>query len=457
MPDPAGRRAGRAALGALAAAGALGLTSCGCEQGIVGDGLAIPFDSSSGAILLPIREGGQVRTALVDLLAPITVLDAPDGQPPSRRCADLTLLAGGVPRAHLLLTATVLHACPTGEPCQVGPVDAARPVEAVIGADAFAPGAVRIDFAARTLALFPDVAGSAAARGRQCEAVIPDPFRGGGTLFIGGTEVDFAARRIALGACLAPAPFDPEDPDGLAGLRTTGVDAELVLSTGLGPTVLGASAYRRYQAASGAPPLEALPAHELWIPAGRLAGRRATIPRLALTGEHTDGRGPCRQVYAHRMLSLASCGDADTAPAGGCPCPGGASFCRAPAVVELAPTAPLEVLVVADDHPVLQALRSELRPRSAEVEGILGTDALARTSIDVDGPNRRVLIRCAAPGCLVRPELLTVGVREVVRRCLSRAAPDVDAGVPDAEPPDAEPPDAEPPDAEPPVAGAMLR
>jgi hypothetical protein len=137
---------------------------------------------------------------------------------------------------------------------------------------------------------------------------------------------------------------------------------------------------------------------------------------MALVGGYDDQRGPCRQVYAHHLLTERVCTEADD-----CPCPD-ARVCRVPAIVELAPAARIPVLIVPDDDGLLQALRTELRPRTAEVDGVLGTSALAPTSMDVDAPNNRVLIRCEAAECTVRPELITDDLGDLVRDCVERAA-----------------------------------
>lgn len=426
----------------VAVPAALWLAGCGCEHGIVGDGFAIPIDLSSGPVMVQVREGDVVRSAVVDMLAPFTVLDAPDDEAPSRRCADLTVLgAGGVARAHLNLTVTESHYCPPDASCQVGPAAAPLAVDAIVGADAFAPGAVRFDFSTSEMFLFPDIAGDADARGRLCEAVFPDPFYGGGTLNIGGTLVSFDARRIAFGACLSFHEFSGSYVDE----AIAGVDVELVVSTGIGPTILARSAYERFRLAGGAgEPFDALPAASVWIPWGLVEGKAAQIDRMALVGGHDDERGPCKQVYAHHVLTEVSCNDSDFLVLDKeCPC-ADADFCRVPAIVELTPTAPIDVIVVPDDHEQLQALRTELRPRAAEVEGILGVDALRALSVDVDATNDWVLMRCKTSGCTVRPDLITVDVRDTVQRCLERAGDliEVDAGVPDAGMPDAMAPDA---------------
>jgi hypothetical protein len=390
------------------------LAACGGGSGIVADGVPIDLDMSHGPVLVDLRDPeGDPRAGVIDLLAPITVIDVDDGTTPSRRSTDLTLLdTSGVARAHLELTVTRLASCPESD-CQVGTDPDVHVVDTVIGGDALAPAAARFDFFAQRLTILPDIAGDTAARGSMCEAEVPAPFRGGGTLFLGGTEVDFPARRIAISACLAhdtslDAPVD------------SGADVQLVLSTGIGPTILTESAYERWRvAAGGGPALATLPRGRVWMPMGAdgaIEGAIGTIDRMALVGYDADRRGPCRQVYAHHLLTDHNCGEGDD-----CPCDD-AQFCKVPGIVELTPPEQIQVVIVDDDHPVLQALRAELRPGTPEVDGILGASALARASLDVDTPNNRLLIRCHAAGCQVRPDLITDDVRTTVARCLEEGA-----------------------------------
>lgn len=406
------------------------VVGAGCEgYGTFGDPFPIGVDMTSGPVVARLRDDGatEVRTAVIDVLSPITVLDAPDGDI-RRRGTTLTLLGtGDVPRARLDVTVTELHPCPQS-PCQVGPGDAPVAIDAIVGADALAAGAARFDFAASRMFLFPDVAGGDGARGDVCDAVLARPYFGGGTLSIGGAEVEFTGRRLAVSACLA---FDPEtDPDEAS---DAGADVLLVVSTGIGMTLLSESAYARWQAATGdtTTPTQA---GSVWLPSGPVEGVLATVDRMALVGRDNTARGPCRIVHAHHLLSARSCGAGDD-----CPCDDeDASFCSVPGLIELTPPAPIDVLVIPDTHPLLQALRAELRPEVAEVDGILGTGALRATSLDLDTPHSRALLRCeSGDGCVVRPEMSTAGDRAAVARCLALDV--VDGGVPDAVPADAAP------------------
>ena len=405
----------------------VGCVGCGSSQDVVSDPFPIAVDMSNGPVIAHVREGsGADQVAVIDVLAPLTVLDAPAGDPPTRHSADLTLLGDGasglIPRAHLDLDVTLLHACPDGSPCRVGPDATPIEVGAMIGADAFAPNALRVDYATSQLTLFPDIAGDDDSRGRLCEATFDTPFHGGGTLLLGGTEVSFPARRIAVGACLSYQQAVPP-----ATISADGADVELVVSTGIGPTILDESAYARWRTASGScADLEKLPTGSVWLPSGLMTGKLGTIDRMALVGGTDADRGPCTMVFAHHLLTVQDCASADSA----CPCPTGETSCSVPSVLELAPTTPIAVLVVPDDDSTLQALRAEMRPGTPEIDGILGTAALHATSMDVDAPNNRVLFRCAGPGCTARPALGTSDIRPLVEECLARGVADVDGGVP---------------------------
>jgi hypothetical protein len=102
-------------------------------------------------------------------------------------------------------------------------------------------------------------------------------------------------------------------------------------------------------------------------------------------------------------------------------CKNDSEFCDAPAMIELAPIDPaerIEVLVVPDKERTLQALRTELRPDQAEVDGVLGTNVLRNAEIDVDYPHDRLIARCADAGCTARPQLARDEDRLQIRSCL---------------------------------------
>lgn len=397
----------------------------GCDAEIEDfDQFPIPVDTSAGPVLVQARAGESAAFwATVDTLAPLSVLDGQGlggaAEPPRRRQIDLTLLAETgadqqVPRAGFPdVTVIDLNPCGTGSACPVGPAGATRSIGGVIGADLLSRGAVRFDFAASSITLFPEIAGTAKARARACDAVFDAPFYGGGTLLISGGEVDFPGLRVAVGAC---ADFDAENP--ITGRQ--GVAMALILSTGLGTTIISESAYARYRSfyaddPSQPPVLGALPAATVHIASGPINGRLGQLQRLALVGEGSEDRGPCKELYANHVLTLDACRQPSDLEVPVCPCTD-SQFCSTAGAVEIQQL--IDVLVVPDDEPLLQALRDELRPALPEVDGLLGVSALTATALDVDYPNGRLLLRCTDPAaCTARPAVIDSSSLIDLQRC----------------------------------------
>jgi hypothetical protein len=303
-----------------------------------------------------------------------------------------------------------LHPCQGDATCVVGPEAAPREYNAIIGADALAGDAVRLRLGFDQVRILADVAGGEVERTEACDAVFPSPYRGGGTLVIGGTELSFAGRRVTMQTCLGADP-DPELPQA-----SRGADALMLISTGIGTSLLGESAYARYRLVRDtALPLDQLPLATVNLPSGPITGRQTTIDRMALVARSSSTpRAPCRHVFAHHLLLQRDCMLGDD-----CPCENGEEFCPIPAVVELAPAAGLEVLVISDDEPTLQALRTELRPDQPEVDGIIGTNALRSAELDIDYPHARVLARCTSSECVTRPALPERTDRSRVAACIA--------------------------------------
>jgi hypothetical protein len=105
-----------------------------------------------------------------------------------------------------------------------------------------------------------------------------------------------------------------------------------------------------------------------------------------------------------------------------CPCKNGDAFCNVPAILELTPPGGIDVLVVDDTDPTLQALRTELRPDQPEVDGILGTNVLRGAEIDVDYPHDRLIARCPGGNCSARPGLALAQDVCQINRCITGSA-----------------------------------
>jgi hypothetical protein len=398
--------------------------ACGTADSEI-DPYPVSVDVSDGPLMIatsPGLDGSQID-AVIDTLSPITVLDPfVPGEPeaaPRRRQTDLVLYSGtgdtAIPRLSFAGVSTFeLHPC-TGVDglCQLGVGDDTRPVRAILGADVLSRFAVRVDVPQSTIRLFPDIAGSNAARGRACEAVLDNPFAGGGTLVLGGSEVQFTGNRIAIGSCLHYDVDQPEQTD-------RGTDALFILSTGIAISVLSESSYDRYAAqvddAAIAPALADLPETTLYMPSGGTLGRLGQISRLALVGEGSVERGPCQELYANHILATNQCEAAED-PVAPCPCANNQTFCSTAAAVEIERSFP--VVVVDDLDPLLQALRDELRPNYPEVDGVLALSAVAPLSFDVDYPNGRLLVRCSSDaGCQARPAVRSRDRLPEIAACL---------------------------------------
>lgn len=408
---------------ALFAPGCDVITSSFETNGFSGDPYPIVPEVDSGALVVGMRETDttSMRNAILDVLAPITLVDrGADRQPEFN---DTTYLMYGAlapgealttPRAQFSHKVATLHPCSREQAnCQIGTPTASRPFDAVIGMDAFASDALRLRLATQEMFVLPDIAGDNTHRSEACDAVLPQPFRGGGTLILGGSEVAFPNRRIAIDTCLAPNP-DPAIPQ-----RDRGIDALLVLSTALSSSLINEATYDRYRELHPSEPaLDALPEGEVLLPSGPISGRTTTLPSIALVGNlSSNPRAPCRQVYANHLLESGSCTNGVD-----CPCNGDSLFCSAPAIIELAPVARIPVLIVSNSDATLQALRTELRPDRPEVDGILGTAALTALELDIDYPHDRLLGRCVdTQTCGARITLSDHDARRTLIACLSNS------------------------------------
>ena len=414
----------------LALAGCSYVTDGFQTNGFSGDPFPIDVDTTSGALIVAADTGGDRGIAVLDALSPVTMIDPGPTVAPSIGYPDLTIYGergpGGpldLPRAKFLAPQVLaLHPC-SDATCAVG--TPANPVafDFLIGLSLFNSDALRLRLGDNEMFILPDIAGDEQHRSHACDAVLPFPFRGGGTMLVGGTEIGFTNWRLAIDACLAPMPSDAMGVDQ----SDRGADVLLVVSTGIGPSLLSESAYERYRAVvKTAPALTALPDDTIFLPSGLVNGKHATIqpqvqsdpmkppwPAIALVANSSNSpRAPCRQVWASHLLIERDCMLGDD-----CPCGTSNNFCAVPAVVELAPA--VDVLVVPDANDTLQALRTELRPDRPEVDGILGASALRTAEYDIDYVHDRIVSRCSdRTQCVARPELSSPTDRPQIQGCL---------------------------------------
>jgi hypothetical protein len=385
-----------------------------------GDEFPTYVDRTSGGVVVGLQEGKQHRTAVLDVLSPMTLIDRGPDARVSIDDSNLVLLGarGGptgeldLPRAAFTSKQVVtLHPC-KAPVCEIGTPTAPRAFDAIVGLDAFSSDALRLRLGDDQVFILPDIAGSELHRSRACDAVLPSPFRGGGTIVLGGTELGFSNWRIAIDTCIA------FNPDQFATQDQRGSNALLVVSTAIGISILSESAYARYRELDDTiPEVTALPESQVNLPSGVVSGHVTTLPSLALVGNSSGyPRAPCRQMWASHLLASRNCRGGDD-----CPCSDNDTFCPTPAIVEV--SEPVSVLVVADSNPTLQALRTELRPDRPEVDGILGTDALRALELDIDYAHDRLVARCTDRSvCAARPVLADLEARTYVNGCLGTQA-----------------------------------
>ena len=418
----------RVALLALLA-GCSYLTSSFVDNDFSGDSYPIAVDTSSGALMIGVRtDGAADRIGVLDVLSPITVFDNGIDATPSISNPDRVTLLGEddsgaltVARASLAQPQVVaLHPC-AADDCVVGTPSAPVEFSALIGDVAFGGDALRLHLSESQIFILPDISGDSEHRSYACDGVFggdssTTPFRGGGTLLLGGTEVDFTNWRITIDACLSPSPEAPLQSE-------RGTDVLLVASTALGVSLLDESAYARYlQGHPTAPTLDTLPMDSVNLPSGPVTGHRTSIATLALVANSSsEPRSPCRQVYAHHLLEVRDCESGDD-----CPCTvndpdDNHHFCTVPAITEIGPAAGIDFLIVPDDDPTIQALTTELEPDQPIVDGILANGAIHDTDVDIDYQHDRVLMRCADPSaqtCKIRPEIVRAADRIEVDACI---------------------------------------
>lgn len=350
--------------------------SAGCDpEPVTIDRFPVVVDMTGGLPLVEVQagEGTPVRVAL-DTGAAVTILDGPEASVAS---AELTILGtspgGSVPRARWR-SVPILYLPGTGDGSVAG----------VVGGDVLAQVAARWDLAAGEVRFFPGLPTDDDTYADLGGAVLDVRTAGGGTFLLGERDVTIPPSRLPIDVCL-------DQRASVRGLAPAG-DGVLLFSTGIARTVLAESAYLR-ALRTLTPGVEPTWAYddELWLPGARapIAAHFTTLNRLALVGDEDDERGPCAELWTNQAMRGGGCQSAVL-----CAC-GDSLTCDAPAAVELA--RPLEIAVIASDDPYLQRLREELRPAYADVDGLLGADALRAMTVDADLPGGRMIFRCA-PG-----------------------------------------------------------
>jgi hypothetical protein len=239
-------------------------------------------------------------------------------------------------------------------------------------------------------------------------AVLPFTPYGGGEVsaqsmpdFVGlSGPISIAPTRIVVRACAAPEAFTPQVESmkdcctaAAAVENATGTDLSLLVSTGVGPLVLGQSAWNRLSAkldpATVAPMTEAKLLLATWPT--EIEAHWTTIPRLALVNMESsvdNNPGACVELGRSRRTEWVATRQAANQTLAACfwPCDADPRESdksqNSAAYVEIGD--PIPVAVISDDEPWLQGLRFDVRPEGPDIDGVLGAGALGPSHVEID-------------------------------------------------------------------------
>ena len=363
----------------------------------------------AGELLVRVAGPRGPELAVFDTGTPITIWRSDDTMAPARvQRRDLVLLGPAAAQQpdpvraiwRRMLTVEAPLGTVGNEAMQVAPV-------AILGGDLLSLFSVEIAFAEPSVTFWryqPTGDGFLATAGY---AVLHLPRRGGGQLDaldppdrLGQQPPHrFPSSRLLARACAAPATFNreaplptrccPQDERRLS----SGADLSLLVTTGLGPVVLGRSAWQRVVARL---PLEIEPQlsqRPLFLAnsAQPISASFTRLPGLALVDREAalaDDPGPCAELARARRLEQVAFRQSLSEEVAACalPCdldPRDSSRAQnAAAYLEIA--SPIEVAIIEDSHPLLHAVRTEVRPAGPEVDGFLGASALAQVRVELD-------------------------------------------------------------------------
>ena len=303
------------------------------------------------------------------------------------------------------------------------PLDPAGP-PVVLGGAFLKNFSLEIHFAAPSVTFWSRQGASDAFLSSAMFAVVHFDIFGGGEImaesrpdFLGFTgPIDMPATRVLFRGCAAPAPFDPlpdtpmpvcakrgDDVPGspnAAAALATGADLALMLSTGIGPLVLGRSAWNRVKASSTTPPADPVDdGTPLSVPslAAPITGVGWThLSRLALVDLESDAAvnpGPCAELGRARRLEWLEVHQDACVQACDTDLRDPSKAQNAAGYIEVGPDQGILVAVLPDDAELLQSLRAEIRPEGPELDGLIGAATLAQLDVELDyknGPPRGI-------------------------------------------------------------------
>jgi hypothetical protein len=358
--------------------------------------------------------------ALIDTGSPISLWNTPGDGAPQVQQRDVRILG---PRATMgaarLPTRAILRKTATvGAP--LAPIDGTDAVVQpvlLLGGDLLVNFSIEIGFSVPEMVIWPEERATDGFLSGAGYAVLHTNLRGAGQLEalapsdgIGPRgPYQYPSSLLVLRACGAPRAFDRQERlparccIGDERALSSGADLSLLLATGVGPIVLGRSAWTRITAQLTVPPAE-VPGTLRVATAASIDAAWSTLPRLALVDRQADPSvdpGPCVELGRSRRLEQVDLAQSQNATHAACalPCDQDPTKGRSQdsaAYLELAGALP--VAIVADGEQLLQTARAEVRPDGPEIDGLLGAGALAlaRVELDYRSPTARAIFSCEA-------------------------------------------------------------
>ena len=221
-----------------------------------------------------------------------------------------------------------------------------------------------------------------------------------------------------------------------------GIDVRFAVATGFPGIALTAAAYDRLRGRGSASTLIGASAHTLFLPdqTSTTSGIKVGVDTLGVTSTGTHdaaaragmalvGRrgyfGACAELARSRRLRrvqpelpvpaaeatclrsparnpkdalFAACANTNSSGI----CDDADKHAETTPYTEIA--GPLPIIVVPDTTSLLQSINADVRPDSATVEGVIGTEMLRRLGTTIDYPNGRVITTCADASCKTFPQ-----------------------------------------------------
>jgi hypothetical protein len=283
-----------------------------------------------------------------------------------------------------------------------------------------------------SMTIYPELPGKESDLAANGYAVVKFTLRGStATATASGRGLpDLPSSRVVLRVCGNPAAFAPDGPEqickaGEVGMQASGTNLLLAVSTGHAPLVLSASAWQRLGGDVPAALGDGEPALFSPLVADPIPAHWATLSRLALVdGDSGDlWPGACAELARARRMEWTLANQTSGACFQPCDVNGG-TVLPAASYVEIGSDLPLAI--VSDTSDLVSNLNEDL-PWGAQVDGLIGTQALAGLHLEIDyvsQPQGRFVAACDLGAdrqtCLATPRCYGPGQAET---CFGLPAP----------------------------------